>query len=721
MKFVLPALILLLILSAGMSAQIVRPTATPKPEEEVVKISTNLIQIDVSVTDKKGSVVKGLKPEDFEIYENGVKQSITNLSFISSVRETEEPAKPTVGNVAVPIPPTTLKPDQIRRTVALVVDDLSLSFESAYQTRRALRKFVDEQMQEGDLVAIIRTGAGIGALQQFTSDKRILYAAIERVKWNPIGNNNTGAFAPLEPKIQAEETPEPEPGERTPEGVEREFNDFRANYFATGTLGAVDYVIRGMSELPGRKSIILFSQGFKLYNEDAVGFREASIIMNSLRRLIDQANRASVVIYSIDPRGLAVTGITAADSTAGRTPEELRQTESDRNTELIDTQDGLRFLSGETGGFAVVNNNDIAGGVRRVLNDQSYYLIAYEPDSETFDAAKRRFNRLEVRVKRDDVNVRYRSGFFNTATQMAVQATVAKTPLEQIQNALTSPFAVNGISLRLNSLFANDARNGNFVRSLIHVKAADLKFTDEPNGNKKAAFDVLAASFGDNGQIVDQIGRSYIVDMKPDVYRRIVRDGFVYHFMFPVKKPGAYQYRVAIRDPQTGVVGSASQFIEIPNLKKGVLTLSSLILDNLTEAKWNSLATNTPFDPLAGDGAETDATDPFNDTALRTFRPGTVLRYGYEIYNAKLNNAKQPNLSAKVRVFRDGKLILDGRETAVELNGQADLERIKASGALSLNKNMTPGDYVLQVIVTDSLAGAKRNLASQFIQFEIRE
>ena len=81
--------------------------------------------------------------------------------------------------------PQDAPPEQIRRTIALVVDDLSLSFESAYQTQKALKKFVDEQMQDGDLVAIIRTGAGIGALQQFTSDKRILYAAIEKVKWNP--------------------------------------------------------------------------------------------------------------------------------------------------------------------------------------------------------------------------------------------------------------------------------------------------------------------------------------------------------------------------------------------------------------------------------------------------------------------------------------------------------------------------------------------------------
>src|SRR5207302_7509071 len=86
---------------------------------------------------------------------------------------------------------------QVRRTIAVVVDDLGLSFESAYYVRRALKKFVDEQIQTGDLVAIIRTGAGIGALQQFTSDKRMLYAAVERIKWNPLGRGGVGAFAPI--------------------------------------------------------------------------------------------------------------------------------------------------------------------------------------------------------------------------------------------------------------------------------------------------------------------------------------------------------------------------------------------------------------------------------------------------------------------------------------------------------------------------------------------
>lgn len=697
------------------------PTPTPKPssDDDVVKITTNLIQIDVSVTDKKGKVIKDLKPDDFEIFENGEKQPVTSLKFISSSRKITEPTRSSQGIVAVPVPPPTLRPDQIRRTVALVVDDLSLSFESAYYTRRALKKFVDEQMQEGDLVAIIRTGAGIGALQQFTSDKRILYAAIERVKWNPTANPNVGAFAQLEPKVQAESTPEPEPGERTPEGMQREFNDFRTNYFVTGTLGAVDYVVRGMSELPGRKSIILFSQGFKLFNEDALGFRESSPIIARLRRLIDEANRASVVIYSIDPRGLAITGLTAADSTAGRSREEISNAEQDRRDELLDTQDGLRFLSKETGGFAIINNNDLAGGVRRVLEDQSYYLIGYEPDSDTFDPVKRRFNRLDVRVKREDVSVRYRSGFFNNASQTQSPSTTAKTPVQQIQNALMSPFAVTGINIRLNSLYGNDAKNGNFVRSLLHIRASDLTFTEEPNGNYKAAFDVLGASFGDNGQIAEQLGRSYILDMKPEAYKRILRDGFVYHFLFPVKKPGPYQYRVAIRDPKSGAVGSASQFIEIPNLKKNGLTLSSLIVENLTEEKWASIVGSNTAIKSDGEASTADSTDSTNDTSLRVFRSGTVLRYGFEIYNAAAPNGQKQQLTAKVRVFRDGKPLLDGVENSVQLDGQADHGRIRYSGAMSLGKAMPPGDYILQVIVTDKLGKAKRNLASQFIQFEI--
>ena len=158
------------------------PTATPNEEDDgIVKISTDLIQIDVAVTDKKGNLIKNLKEEDFEIFENGKKQDITNFSFVYAEPQTKIKNK-TSSQSEIPLPPIKIKPNQVRRTIAIVVDDLNLSFQSVYYVRRALKKFVNEQMQEGDLVAILRTGGSIGVLQQFTNDKRELQMAIKSLK-----------------------------------------------------------------------------------------------------------------------------------------------------------------------------------------------------------------------------------------------------------------------------------------------------------------------------------------------------------------------------------------------------------------------------------------------------------------------------------------------------------------------------------------------------------
>ncbi len=710
MKILLTVPLLCFLLAAHSYAQVVVPSPTPPADDtDVVKISTALIQIDVTVTDKRGKIITDLRRDEIEIYENGKKQDISNFNFVSNVREAVEMVK---GNQPVgPIlPPTAVKPEQVRRTIALVVDDLTLSFESTYYVRRALKKFVDEQMQDGDLVAIIRTGAGIGALQQFTTDRRQLYAAIEKVKWNSIGAGGVGAFAPLEAKIDtgAPEA-EPEPGERTAEGIEREFNDFRQSVFATGTLGAVNYVVRGMADLPGRKSVMLLSDGFKLFTKDASGSIESGRVLQSLRRLVDQANRASVVVYTMDARGLQVTGITAADNTSGRTSEEIQQAASDRSTELSDTQDGLRYLARETGGFAIVNNNDLSGGIRRILDDQSYYLVGYEPDIETFDPKTRRFNKLAVKVSRPGARLRYRSGFFGITDENMSRP--KETGNQRLVTALTSPFAVNDISLRLNTLFGSDQRQGAFVRSLLHIAAKDLTFTDDPDGSKKAVFDVLAVGFGDNGAAVDQISKTYTMNLKKDVYDRFMKSGFVYDFTFPIKKPGAYQLRVALRDHATEKVGSANQFVEVPNLKKNRLTLSGVGLENVSFENWNKRN--------AGAAANDVESNPLNDTSLRQFKRGTVLNYGFTIYNAKAATGTPPSLTSQVRMFLNGKPIFEGQTQPISTAGQTDPKAIAYAASLSLGTSMISGEYVLQIVITDNLAKGKRKTTNQFVQFEI--
>src|SRR6266513_3475027 len=182
------------------------PTTQEKPpdidSQDVVKITTNLVQIDVTVT-KDGKPVTDLRPEDFEISEDGKPQVITNFSYISNLPAADSrkpaPAPKSIDARAVPVPPAKINPGEQRRIVALVVDDFGISFESMAQVRSQMRKFIDD-LSPNDLVAIIRTGGDIGSLQQFTNDKRVLQSALDRLRWNPCSRAGLNVFQPAGPK-----------------------------------------------------------------------------------------------------------------------------------------------------------------------------------------------------------------------------------------------------------------------------------------------------------------------------------------------------------------------------------------------------------------------------------------------------------------------------------------------------------------------------------------
>ena len=329
-----------------------KPTPTPDTSEDVVRISTTLIQIDVTVTDKQGKIVTGLRSEDFEIFENKEKQEITNFSFVPAGSETSKPVVKNTGENSLPTAP--VKPEQVRRTIALVVDDLTLARENIYFVRKSLRKFVDEQMRDGDLVAIVRTGGGSGALQQFTFDKRLLYAAIEKIKLNPFGRGGAKIVLPPTAPLGGDGI-----GLRDPN---KEADNFRQSVIAARTIGGLDYIVSGMKNLPGRKSIILFSEGFKIFNRDVAGPERDFRVSKALEKLFDSASRASVVVYTIDARGL----------------------EPEPDEDFDDQQDGLVYLAQQTGGLAIKDNNDFNLGIEKILDAQKgFYLIGYAPDAET--------------------------------------------------------------------------------------------------------------------------------------------------------------------------------------------------------------------------------------------------------------------------------------------------------------------------------------------------
>ncbi len=719
MKSVICAFLATLIFGVIGFGQNVTPTSTPPADDsgDVVKISTSLIQLDVTVTDKKGDPITDLRPDEIEIYENGKKQKINNLSFISNIRERAES-----GNQAatpVYLPPGTVKPEQIHRTIALVVDDLTLSFSSIFWVRKALKKFIDEEVQEGDLVAVIRTAVGSGTLQQFTTNKQQLYAAVDNIKFNMSGTAMIGTYTPITPTLK-----EVLNGTKTSSGVKDltadiakenasrlEIEELRESIFTTGTLGSINYIVRGMQDLPGRKSIVLLSDGFSYVSRDSRGYPHPNMAMSSLRALTDQANRASVVIYTLDARGLVAPGLRADDDTSGLTSGQIDSRLTERENSVSDTQDGLKYLARETGGIAFYNQNSLNKGLRQVMDDQSYYLVGYLPDDETFDPKVRQYNKLEVKVLRPDAKVRYRSGFFAIVDSKREPQRSGDT---RLMNALLSPFAVNDISLRLNSLFTVADKDKTFLRSLLHFGAGELKFERATDGQYESEFDLVAMSFGETGVVSDQLSKTFTITLDETAYQKYMEKGFVYNFIFPIEKAGAYQLRVAIRDHNSDKVGSASQFVQVPNLKKGKLILSSAALENLNAADLQRRKAGLPLD-------STREMDPWTATALRRFKAGTVLNYAFEIFNPKLDSSGKPDLTVEAKIYKDGVSIFDGQPQNIPTNVIAKLDSVDLFGSINLGSKMEPGDYILQLEITDQLSGKKNNKVSQFVQFEIIE
>ena len=700
---------------------------TPPPAG-VIRINVNLVQVDAVVTDANGKAVTNLTRDDFEVFQDGELQKLTAFDFVAvknraamldRLRVSVDPRN-ALGGVPPPPQRPMLKRDAIRRTIALVVDDLALSFDSVVRVRDSLKKWVDNEMEEGDLVAVVRTSAGMGSLQRFTMDKQMLSAAIDLIRYQPgrVGVSSFAATTGAPPPAINPETGEvvvnPETGEVVKDAIDTSiFEDEVEHAYVVGSLGAIQYVVRGLRDLPGRKSLILFSESMKFTFLAGSGLVRSSQLSNAtsetrIRKLADEASRSSVVIYAIDPRGVINTSLTSEDNTAGMTDQEIAQISSDRTQRLIESRDGMVVLTQKTGGLFVHDNNDMTRSLRQVVDDgDGYYLLGYQPDLFTFeDARKSAFHSIKVRVKKPGLTVRSRTGFFGTPDN---QPSVPQSRGTQITNALVSPFASDDLRVHLTGLFSPSEKGATAINALLHFDARDLKFSEGADGSRTAEGEIVATTVDGDGEQVDTVARSWKITVPQDAYERLLTAGLVYTAILPVKKPGGYQLRAVVRDSGSQRLGSAMQFIEVPDVKKGRLTLSSIVMGA-------SL-------PNPGEG---DSPGPMDrervegSPAVRIFRSGSVITYAHEVLNARLDSDKKPQLESQIRLFRNGQQVYASRGASVISAPQQNSKRLILTGQMQL-KQISAGDYTLQIIVQDHLRYDKYQIATQASDFQVRD
>ena len=297
-----------------------------------------------------------------------------------------------------------------------MVDDYGLSAQSIADVRRQLRKFIDEQLKPDDLIAIIRTSHARRELPQLTNDRSRINQAWEQVKFNQCSR----VGVKLMPRV----------GDISSVGCGTGVASFDES------ISSIRAIVAALGQVPGRKSMIIFSNDTPLREEEKLARGSSSVVTAGpddstsddsrnynarLKRLSEMAIRSSVVIYGIDAGGLQATHLTAADATpmpnvSGSAGNGLfvRQL-GDRSKRIQSSRDGAGMIAKATGGFLVHDQNEFQ--FDKILEDQSsYYVIGYRPSTETFN---KQFHKIKARVKKGGFEVRTRSGFFGMSEEEA--------------------------------------------------------------------------------------------------------------------------------------------------------------------------------------------------------------------------------------------------------------------------------------------------------------
>ncbi len=716
----------------------------------MLRIETDLVQIDVVVADKAGKLVRDLRREDFELYEDGKKQQITHFAIGTATQpanwlavEKKKPAEKSGGAAAIPI--------EVRagRYIIIAVDDFHLAPENLMIAKRTLLRFINHQMVAGDQMAIATTSGNIGMFQQFTNERDVLERA---VNWLNLQNRTVTSSSDI-PRISDYQAELIDLGDRDAldlavqeilrfEGVQntsptggagggrggargaqgganadfgtspRERAMLQAQsrarmivgqnaHYTRATLSTLEGIIRRLRELPGRKMLVLLSDGFFL------GGSSSSQIFD-MRRITDAATYAGVVIYSIDARGL-VASVPGGDASqpSNFSPENPGVRERIEMSAVQAKLDGLNALAADTGGKLFHNSNDLNLGLQRVLDENEvYYVLAYEPAVSYRDG---RFRKIEVRVAdRPELKVRTRKGYFapTEKTEKAAEkqnkekspekaAQQAKLEKEkEIRGGLGSLFPIREIPVEMAVDFLDVASGGSgaLINTHIDAKALDLPLM---NGTHQSALDLLVALFDEKGKLAASFSERISFNIRPERLENALKHGMSYRRLTQLK-PGFYQARVAVREEGSARLGSASKWVEIPDLGKKQLTLSGVLLASGEEEPQNLQ------NPQAANAQEGYTPQPAS--ASRRFKRGGAVDFMVFAYNAKIEK-NATDLVIQSQVYSGSKLVYASPLAKMNTPENADLQRIPYAARVSL-EDFTSGPYELRLVVIDRLTKA---------------
>src|SRR5215203_3638785 len=444
----------------------------------------------------------------------------------------------------------------------------------------------------------------------------------------------------------------------------------------TGTLSALESLMRAASPMPGRKLVFLISDGFFL-NDRSSGFGQ------KINNIADAAVRGGLIVYSLDARGL----VSMIDASSNRADPEGRLARANVG-ELAASQDGINALAVNTGGKLFLNT-PLTPALNAALNETSnYYLVAWRPSAE--DQKSPNFKRLEVSiVGRPELTVRLPRGFFVSEPKTDTKPTEAESKAETatanakglesaLVSALSAPSARTSLPTKLSVSFIDVPGSGPVMTAATQMATDVLGYGAD--GKQPAAIDLAGVVLNDVGKQAGSFKTR--VNVSPLADTSTTRNPTVlYSHKLPLK-PGIYQVRVAARDDKSGRVGSAAQWIEVPDLSSKKLTLSSLLVGG-------------EFIGSSSNQANA-AQEQMVFSVDRRFSQGSQLTFLTMIYNA----GAAPQLESQIEILRGGQRVIASPVRPIPIDDKTDLARIPYGASVQL-RTLPPGRYVLRVTVND--------------------
>jgi VWFA-related protein len=670
--------------------------------DETIRVSTELVQTGVTVVDKNGRFVEGLKPDEFELRVDGVPRPIAFFErVVAGTREEQEKLADFGNKDKSRVPPANQTSNTaVRgRTIVFFIDDLHLSLDSLKRTRDSLLYFIGHKLGSRDQVAIVSASGQIGFLQQFTDNRAVLRAAAARLQqtaYSVLDTEQPTMSEYMALKLEERDRDalsyyvgrciDENPGytavkcalvikERSREILKR------AATVTDRSLSTLEGLLRSTAPLPGRKLVLLVSDGFYVSPRDRNGNA-----YSALEDITDTARRTGTVIYTIDARGL-ISG--QPDATVNLVDANGVLDKANIG-EIPRSQDGLNALAADTGGRATFNKSSITDWVRTTLDETSnYYLLAWLPEQDKADAP---FRKIEVSIpSRPDLTVRLPRGYLNSlAVRKSKQADAASSKAPSVGSAAAAskgapePATLSSalpVTLSLNYIDVPGA--GGVVTSSIQIGSNTLGVDA---ATEISTVDVAGIILNDQGKQVGDFKTGLAIDRRKTsgggrdvIYNNRTRLG-----------PGLYLIKVAAKERSSGRVGASANWIEVPDIVRGALTLSSLFLD---------------FRQVRSAGNVAAAATQVQFSVDHRFSEPLQLSYLSFVYNAATGADGKVALTAKTEILdQDENVVMTSPTRNISATNVDDRKRIPIAGEIR-QPHLAPGTYELRVTVSDLVAG----------------